>query len=115
MAATEHASRGRSNPAAVVVCRCEEVLSDEIVAAIAAGAGGVDDVKRRTRSGMGFCQGIFCMPYIAAMVARETGTALERIAPMTARAPVRPIRLDALAEIGGIEADGAGSTVNEEK
>jgi NAD(P)H-nitrite reductase large subunit len=96
------------NPAATLVCRCEEVLSEEIVAALAAGATTVDDVKRRTRAGMGSCQGIFCMPFIAAMVAQATGTPLDGVAPMTGRAPVRPIRLEALADLSESDTDGAG-------
>ncbi len=96
----------RENPAALdpttsVACRCEVVLSEEIVVAIAAGALSVDDVKRRTRAGMGLCQGIYCVPVIAAMVAQATGATIDRIAPMTARPPVRPIRLEALADLTG--------------
>jgi NAD(P)H-nitrite reductase large subunit len=82
-----------------IVCRCEEILGEEIVAALIAGAQSVDDVKRRTRAGMGICQGIFCVPTIAATVAQATGTTIDRVAPMTARAPVRPIPLEALAEM----------------
>ena len=58
---------------ATLICRCEEILLEEIVAALAAGAQTVNDVKRRTRAGMGACQGIFCVPVIAAMVAQATG------------------------------------------
>ena len=91
----------------LVVCRCEEVLSEEIAAAIAAGAVTVNDVKRWTRAGMGACQGIFCVPFIAVMVAEATETAIATVAPMTARAPVRPIRLEALAD----QADAAFAAV----
>lgn len=100
--------RAALDPAATLVCRCEEVLSKEIVAALAAGAMTVDDVKRRTRAGMGPCQGIFCIPFIAAMVAQATRMPFDRVAPMTARAPVRPIRLEALADLSGSDTDGAG-------
>ena len=82
---------------AVVVCRCEEILSEEVAAAMASGAATVNDVKRWTRAGMGACQGIYCMPAIAVMVAQAMEMDVERVAPMTARAPVRPIRLEALA------------------
>lgn len=82
-----------------MLCRCEEVLSEEIVAAIAAGARSVDDVKRRTRAGMGACQGVFCVPVIAALVARAIDAPIETVAPMTARPPVRAIPLEALADL----------------
>ncbi len=92
-------------PGATFTCRCEEIRDVEIAGAIAAGARTVDDVKRRTRAGMGVCQGIFCMPAIAAMVAHATGTAIDRVAPMTARPPVRPVALETLASVNGFESD----------
>jgi D-hydroxyproline dehydrogenase subunit alpha len=86
-------------------CRCEEILLEEIVAAITAGAQTVDDVKRRTRAGMGTCQGIFCVPVIAAMVAQATGVSIDRVAGITARPPVRPVLLEALANLPGVVID----------
>lgn len=60
-----------------IVCRCEGITEGEIVEAIhrAPGATDVDGVKRRTRSGMGRCQGGFCSPTVVEIIARETGTA----------------------------------------
>jgi bacterioferritin-associated ferredoxin len=87
------------------VCRCEEILLEEIVAAIADGAQTVDDIKRRTRAGMGTCQGIFCVPMIAAMVAQATGVPIDRMAGITARPPVRPVMLEALADLHCVVAD----------
>jgi len=78
------------------LCRCEAVTEPDIRTAIAAGACTLNDVKRQTRAGMGLCQGIFCLPAIASLLA-ETGTPLAEIEPMTARPPVRPLPLDALA------------------
>ena len=112
MAENEVAGRPGLDPAATLVCRCEEILGEEIVAAIAAGATTVDDVKRRTRAGMGLCQGIFCMPFIAATVAQATGTTIDRIAPITARAPVRAILIEALADLD-TEFGGKGRTMSE--
>jgi NAD(P)H-nitrite reductase large subunit len=82
-----------------LICRCEEVGAAEIAAALQHGALTVDDVKRRTRAGMGACQGIFCIPAIAAIVAEGTGTPIYELAPMTARPPVRSIPLEALAAL----------------
>ncbi len=58
-----------------IVCRCETVSEGEIRAAIRRnpGARDMDGVKRRTRSGMGRCQGGFCGPYVMALIAEETG------------------------------------------
>lgn len=56
-----------------VVCRCETVTEGEIIDSIRrpAGAFDVDGVKRRTRAGMGRCQGGFCAPKVMAILARE--------------------------------------------
>ena len=58
-----------------VICRCEEVTEGEIRAAIRArvGARTLDGVKRRTRSGMGRCQGGFCTPRLIEILGAELG------------------------------------------
>ncbi|MBO7721846.1 MAG: FAD-dependent oxidoreductase, partial [Kiritimatiellae bacterium] len=58
-----------------VVCRCEGVTEGEIRAAIRArvGARTLDGVKRRTRSGMGRCQGGFCTPRLIEILGSELG------------------------------------------
>lgn len=59
-----------------IVCRCEGISEGEIIEAIRKNppATDIDGVKRRTRSGMGRCQGGFCMPYVADIIARERNT-----------------------------------------
>ena len=56
-----------------VVCRCETITEGEVVAAIhePIPAVSVDGVKRRCNAGMGRCQGGFCGPRVAAILARE--------------------------------------------
>ena len=56
-----------------VICRCETITEAEIVAAIKSplGARDTDGVKRRTRAGMGRCQGGFCLPRVAEILSRE--------------------------------------------
>ena len=100
---------------ATLTCRCEEILLQEIVAAFAAGAQTVDDVKRRTRAGMGSCKGIFCVPVIAAMAAQATGVPIDRVAGMTMRPPVRPLDLDALETLDGLIANGDESQASDEE
>lgn len=58
-----------------IICRCENITEGEIVNAIHrnAGARTVDGVKRRTRPGMGRCQGGFCGPRVIEILARELG------------------------------------------
>lgn len=58
-----------------LVCRCEQVTEAEIRAAIRrpVGATTIDGVKRRTRAGMGQCQGGFCSPRVLEILAEELG------------------------------------------
>ena len=64
-----------------IVCRCETVSEGEIRAAIQQNppAWDLDGVKRRTRSGMGRCQGGFCAPYVMALLAEEHNVPMETI------------------------------------
>ena len=58
-----------------VICRCETVTEGEILEAIRQNPRptDIDGVKRRTRSGMGRCQGGFCTPYIVELLSKEMG------------------------------------------
>ena len=64
-----------------IVCRCEQVTEGEILHAIRSNpkATDIDGVKRRTRSGMGRCQGGFCQPYIAELIAKEHGVDMTKV------------------------------------
>lgn len=64
-----------------IICRCEQVSEGEILAAIRSplGARDLDGVKRRTRAGMGRCQGGFCAPRVMELLARELGMAQNAI------------------------------------
>lgn len=53
------------------VCICENVSEGEIVEAINRGAVTTDGVKRRTRAGMGYCQGNRCRSKVKSILARE--------------------------------------------
>lgn len=64
-----------------IVCRCEQITEGEIVCAIHENppARNIDAIKRRTRSGMGRCQGGFCQPRVAELIARETRIKMEQV------------------------------------
>jgi glycerol-3-phosphate dehydrogenase len=64
-----------------IICRCEGITEGEIIDAIKApcGARDVDAVKRRTRSGMGRCQGGFCGSKVVEILARELGVPMNEI------------------------------------
>jgi len=81
------------------ICRCEEVETATVQAAIAHGARTINDIKRRTRAGMGLCQGAYCIDALSWVLHESGGTALDAIVPMTVRPPLRAIGLDALADL----------------
>jgi len=64
-----------------IICRCEGVSEGEILDSIHTNpkATNVDAVKRRTRSGMGRCQGGFCSSHILDILARELSMPVEDI------------------------------------
>jgi len=64
---------GHENPEKNIVCRCETVTEAEIVDALNRGIpiDSLDAIKRRTRAGMGPCQGHFCGPKVKEIIARE--------------------------------------------
>ena len=71
----EHPEYGR------IICRCETVTEGEIIDAVKRplGARSLDGVKRRTRAGMGRCQGGFCSPRVMEIISREAGIPLEEV------------------------------------
>ena len=74
MTTEERAAAVAENPLyGNLVCRCEVVTEAEIREAIhrPVGATTIDGVKRRTRAGMGRCQGGFCSPRVAEILSEE--------------------------------------------
>ena len=66
----------KKNPAyGNIICRCEMITEGEIMDAIhrPLGATTLDGIKRRTRAGMGRCQGGFCSPKTMEIMSRELG------------------------------------------
>jgi len=65
----------------VILCRCEQVSRGEILDALRRPlpCDSIDGVKRRVRAGMGRCQGGFCGPLVAQVIAQELGIPLEQV------------------------------------
>ena len=78
------------------ICRCEEVTLGEIRKAVDDGAAGINDIKRRTRLGMGHCQGRFCGQVINEIISmlRNEKISVESFTP---RIPIRPVPFKVLA------------------
>ena len=64
-----------------IICRCETISEGEILDAIRSNppARDIDGVKRRTRAGMGRCQGGFCGPYVMELIAKERGIEFDKV------------------------------------
>lgn len=64
-----------------IICRCEQVREKVILDALYRGIpiDSTDAMKRRTRAGMGACQGSFCTDRVRALISRETGLPEESI------------------------------------
>lgn len=72
----------KNNPSyGKIVCRCEQITEGEIIRALRENppATDIDGVKRRTRAGMGRCQGGFCQPHVAELIAKELGVTLDKV------------------------------------
>ena len=80
----------------IIICRCEEVTLGEIKQAIREGARDVTGIKRRTRAGMGLCQGRTCEKLIQQIIKEELGKKVEEIGTSTFRPPVRPVTFSTL-------------------
>jgi thioredoxin reductase len=82
-----------------IVCRCEEVTAGELRTSLGEypHLGTADAVKLFTRTGMGPCQGRFCMLTVAHMVASAREIPVEVVGPYAARPPVKPVGIAALA------------------
>lgn len=58
----------------IILCRCEEISKGEIIDALHSPlpVTTVDGLKRRTRAGMGRCQGGFCTPYVMELLSESS-------------------------------------------
>lgn len=61
-----------------IVCRCEQISKGEILDVLRSSLPvyNMDAIKRRCRCGMGRCQGGFCSPQVALIIAEESGKSL---------------------------------------
>jgi len=81
----------------IMICRCEEITLSEIKQAIKEGARDVTGIKRRTRAGMGLCQGRTCEKLVQQIIIKEElGKKVEEIGTSTFRPPVRPVTFGTL-------------------
>ncbi len=79
------------DPAKNIICRCEKVTEAEIVDAIHRNIkiNSIDAIKRRTRAGMGTCQGNFCKSRVRTIIARELNISEDKVS-QRGNSPLKP-------------------------
>ena len=83
-----------------IVCRCEDLTYAAIQEAMGHnGLKSMASIKRATRAGMGRCQGRYCGPAIARMLAAANGQPVEEDASWAPPPPIKPIRIAELARL----------------
>ena len=75
-----------------IICRCEGVTANEIVAGIELGARNINDVKRTTRFGMGLCQARTCESVVAQLMLQRN-ISVKEMNFLSVRPPLSPIPL----------------------
>ncbi len=78
------------------ICRCEELTLDDIQVGLDDRPGHAGTLKRATRVGMGRCQGRYCGPVVARMVAETTGKPIEDLSFFAPRVPIKPVAISAI-------------------
>ena len=80
-------------PDDVLVCRCEEITLGQIRKTIGEQPGHLGTLKRSTRAGMGRCQGRYCAPVLARLIANQSGQDLEDNSFFAPRVPIKPVSI----------------------
>ena len=70
-----------TTPEEHIICRCEQITAAEIIDALHRGIPirSIDAIKRRTRAGMGRCQGGFCRTRVKELIAKELEIPIEEV------------------------------------
>jgi len=98
--------------AKALVCACEDVTRDDLARAYAAGHRDLESAKRYTGFGTGPCQGKSCLALATRELLRLGATPAE-VLPFTARPPLHPVALGALAAADPAELpSGAGAPLS---
>ncbi|SCY78246.1 NAD(P)/FAD-dependent oxidoreductase [Desulfoluna spongiiphila] len=85
----------------VLVCRCEGVTAAAIREAVKEGCHEVNDIKVRTRCGMGPCQGRMCGPALAEIAANALEREVPDVGSLRIRPPMRPVLFGEICGLGG--------------
>ena len=76
-----------------LICRCEELSLGQIEQALEEGIRQIGAIKRRTRVGMGLCQGRYCGPVLEALLEERFGRPRDPDGGFASRAPAKPVAI----------------------
>jgi NAD(P)H-nitrite reductase large subunit len=79
-----------------LICRCESISLADIKKASEEGLEGINDLKRRSRVGMGYCQGRYCGQIINEILWHFTGYKARREI-FNPRIPMRPVSFETIS------------------
>lgn len=79
------------------VCFCEDVTVKDISDAVGEGFDDIQMLKRYSTASMGPCQGKMCLKALVGLSAQYTGRGIDATGVTTARPPLQPVPLAALA------------------
>lgn len=79
-----------------VICRCEEIMLEEIKETVERYKCSSREVKLRTRAGMGSCGGRTCRGMIDRLVEQLGGPSVSNEVSLSYRPPVRPVSFGVL-------------------
>ena len=74
----------------IMLCRCEDVTLSDLEHCVGRGYRDIEEVKRYTGFGTGWCQGKWCLALCARLV-HERGGDVDK--PITPRPPIRAVRI----------------------
>ena len=87
-----------SVPHDVTICRCESVTDGTLRALIDTGVHDLNELKRRSRAGMGPCQGRYCARSLMKLVREHTDVAERAETLFTTQNPVKPVTVADIVE-----------------
>jgi len=79
-----------------IICRCEDVTLGDIKRLLEEGYETIDELKLKSRCGMGSCQGRTCRPLLIDIISDYKGIDKSKVKLSTFRPPTKPIQISTI-------------------